>query len=52
MYEVVDDKDFTVTMASAGRPLTVAVTTLNNVSELSLYSRSVLSKTLLSTVVD
>jgi hypothetical protein len=28
------------------------VTTSNNVSELSLYSRSVLSKTLLSTVVD
>jgi hypothetical protein len=29
-----------------------AVTTSNNVSELSLYSRSVLSETLLSTVVD
>jgi hypothetical protein len=28
------------------------VTTSNNVSELSLYSRSVLSETLLSTVVD
>jgi hypothetical protein len=29
-----------------------SVTTSNNVSELSLYSRSVLSKVLLSTVVD
>jgi hypothetical protein len=32
-------------------PVPTTVTTSNNVSELSLYSRSVLSKTLLSTVV-